>query len=42
VAGVLISSSGDYDSSIAASLAATTIALAIVLTVGRTREAAVR
>ena len=42
VAGVLISSSGNYASSIAASLAATTVALGIVLTVGRTRGAAVR
>jgi predicted MFS family arabinose efflux permease len=42
VAGVLISSSGDYDSSIAASLVATTAALGIVLTVGRTRGAAVQ
>ena len=42
VAGVLISASGSYDSTIAASLAATTVALGIVLTVGRTRRAAVR
>jgi MFS family permease len=42
VAGVLISASGSYDSTIAASLAATTVALGIVLTVGRAREAAVR
>ena len=41
VAGVLISSSGDHDSSIAASLAATTVALGMVLTVGRSRGAAV-
>ena len=40
VAGVLISASGGYSWSIAASLAVATVALGVVLTVGRTRRAA--
>ncbi len=39
VAGVLISANGGYGSTTAASLAVATVALGVVLTVGRTRRA---